>query len=50
MVLGVPLEVFGELIDTLGQARDLHVRAPGIFVVQRHAAYGGFGHKVERGE
>jgi hypothetical protein len=28
----------------------LHVRAPGIFVVQRHAAYGGFGHKVERGE
>jgi hypothetical protein len=28
----------------------LHVRAPGIFVVQRHAAYGGFGHKVERRE
>jgi hypothetical protein len=28
----------------------LHVRAPGIFVVQRHAAYGGLGHKVEQRE
>jgi len=33
--------------SSLGEARDLHVRAPGIFFVQRHAAYGGLGHKCE---
>ena len=49
MVLGVPLEVFGQKIDALGQARNLHVRASGVFLMQRHAAYGGLGHIGNRG-
>jgi len=40
----VSFEVVGELIDALGQARNLHVRASSVFVMQRHAAYGGLGH------
>jgi hypothetical protein len=50
MVFGVAFEVLGELVDALGQARDLHVRASGVFFMQRHAAYGGLGHKVEMRE
>jgi hypothetical protein len=33
MILDVALEVFGELIDPLGQQGDLHIRASRIFFV-----------------
>ena len=49
MVFGMPFEVLGQLVDALGQARDLHVRASGVFLMQRHAAYGGLGHIGNRG-
>jgi hypothetical protein len=39
--------MLGQKVDSLGQARDLHVRASGVFLMQRHAAYGGLGHKCE---
>jgi hypothetical protein len=47
MILHMALKVFGQLVDAIGQPCDLHVRASSVFVMQRHAAHGFFGHKLE---
>ena len=34
VVLLVPLQVFGQMVDALGEERNLHVRRAGILLVQ----------------
>ena len=34
VILGMAFEVLGEIGDTLGEERDLHIRAAGIFIVE----------------
>ena len=52
MVFSIPLEVFGQLINPVGQKRNLDIRTTGVFIVQpKRAQINSFtrGHSSQEG-